>query len=579
MRKGSIAGKPGVGLMMRFAPAVRAASFAMAIMTCSAVAGHAQITDTSGIPGEASAYVPIDSWVYSAFERLAAEGYLQTTFFSLRPWTRNECARLTDEAEDQMTDQPVRSDAQHLLDALEREFAPELAESAPVRPAWQIDSIDQRVTFIAGRPLTDGFHFAETLTNDEGRPFGQGANLYSGISVRGTAGPFAGFVRTEFQRAAAAPAPNAFAQQRIAAADFTSSAAAGPLSAVARGRILEGYISFGVGNNQFTVGRQSLWWGPARSGATLFSNNAEPVDMMRYDRVRPFLLPGFLRIIGPMRAQVLFGRLAGMQFVRPTSTLYGEPGHALHDQPFLHGEKLSFHPTPNLEFSGSRTTIFGGTGAPVTTASFLRSLFSPSIANGKKDPGDRRFAFDAQYRIPGLRNCLTGYFDGFSEDQVFPLLYPTESAWVPGVFLRCIPYAPHLTLRAEGLLSPHRDLEFPGFFYFNVHYLSGYTNERRLIGSWIGREANGEQVWTTWNLSPRSFIEVSGRSMTVSREFLSGGSLRDLRLHADFAIRPAWQLMAEEQTEWWRFPLLTAVPQHNAAFTLQLSYRPLARAQ
>jgi hypothetical protein len=36
----------------------------------------------------ASTYVPLDSWVYSAFERLAAEGYIQTAFLSLRPWTR-----------------------------------------------------------------------------------------------------------------------------------------------------------------------------------------------------------------------------------------------------------------------------------------------------------------------------------------------------------------------------------------------------------------------------------------------------------------------------------------------------------
>jgi hypothetical protein len=338
--------------------------------------------------------------------------------------------------------------------------------------------------------------------------------------------------------------------------------------------VLDANVSFAFANNQFTFGRQSLWWGPARSGATLFSNNAEPIDMLRYDRVRPFVLPGFLRLLGPIRAQVLIGRLAGTQFVQPTSTLFGRPGVALGDQPFLHGEKVSFHPTPNLEFSGSRTVIFGGTGAPVTTSTFLRSVFSASIANGKTDPGDRRFAFDAQYRIPGLRQCLTGYFDGFSEDQVFPLLYPTESAWIPGLFLRCIPHVPQLTFRAEGLLSPHRDLAFPGFFYFNAHYLSGYTNERQLIGSWIGREANGQQVWTTWNLSPRSSIELSGRSMTVNREFLSGGTLRDLRVAANLALGSSWQLGLEQQTEWWRFPLLSAVPQRNAEFTLQLSYRP-----
>ncbi len=328
----------------------------------------------------ASTYVPIESWVYPAFERLAAEGYLPTAFFSLRPWTRMDCARLVDEAEDSaIAVKPTTSDAPALLDSLKEEFAAELARRAGARNAeFRLESLDQRVTAIAGRPLTDGFHFGETLVNDDGRPFAEGANLYSGISFRATAGPFAAYVRTELQRVPSAPVPDASAQQQIAAADFTSTAAAGPVSGFLRGRVLEANVSFTVSNNQFTIGRQSLWWGPARSGATLFSNNAEPIDMLRYDRVRPFVLPGILKLLGPIRAQVLIGRLSGAQFVRPTSTLFGSPGVALSDQPFIHGEKVSFKPTPNFEFSVSRTVIFGGTGSPVNTSTFLRSVFSAS---------------------------------------------------------------------------------------------------------------------------------------------------------------------------------------------------------
>ncbi len=470
----------------------------------------------------ASTYVPQESWVYPAFERLAAEGYLPTAFFSLRPWTRMDCARLVEEAEGRIPEEPLTADAPTLLQSLKEEFASELARrSGDHNKELRLESLDQRETAIAGRPLTDGFHFAETLVDDDGRPFGEGINIYSGASFRATAGPFAAYIKTEIQRVPSAP------------------------TGFFRGRILEANVSVAFSNNQFTLGRQSLWWGPARSGATLFSNNAEPIDMLRYDRVRPFVLPGFLRLLGPIRAQVLVGRLSGAQFVHPVSTFFGSPGVALRDQPFLHGEKFSFKPTPNFEFSVSRTVIFGGAGSPVNTATFLRSVFSAGTANGKNDPGDRRAAFDAQYRIPGLRRCLTGYFDGFADDEPFPLNYPTESVWLSGFFLRCVPRLPRLTFRAEGLLSPHRDLAFPGFFYFNVHYLSGYTNNRQLIGSWIGREADGQQAWATWHFSPRSSLELSGRSMTVNREFLRGGSLRDLRVAADIAVRPEWQVRVD----------------------------------
>ena len=526
----------------------------------------------------ASTYVPLDSWVYSAFERLVAEGYVQTAFLSLRPWTRLDCARLIEEAEDQITGEPVPSDAPALLRSLKLEFAAELERrgGSPNRE-FRLESLDQQVITIVGRPLTDGFHFAETLVDDNGRPFGRGANLYSGTAFRATAGPFAAYVHAEMQRVPGAQAPDANAEQQIAAADFTPTAAAGPVSGVLRGRVLDANASFTFSNNQLTVGRQSLWWGPAQSGATLFSNNSEPINMIRFDRVRPFELPGFLRLLGPIRAQVLLGRLSGTQFVQPLNILYGTSGTALKDQPFIHGEKISFKPTPNFEFSVSRTVIFGGTGSPVNSHTFLRSVFSFGTENGGTDPGDRRQAFDASYRIPGLRQCLTGYFDGFADDQPFPLLYPTESVWLSGLFLRCVPHLPRLTVRVEGLLSPHRDLTFPGFFYFNVHYLSGYTNNRQLIGSWIGREAQGEQTWVAWHFSPHSELELSGRSQNVNREFLQGGSLRDLRATANIALRPEWQLRLDEQTEWWRFPLLSATGQRNAEFTIQLSYNPVGR--
>lgn len=527
----------------------------------------------------ASTYVPIDSWVYSAFEQLATEGYLQSAFFSLRPWTRLDCARLIEEVDDRITDEPATPDAPALLRNLKLEFAAELERRAGVsNREFRLESLDQQITAITGRPLTDGFHFVETLVDDDGRPFAEGENLYSGAAFRAAAGPFSAYLKTELQRVPLAPVPDEAAELQIAAADFTTTAAAGPVSGFVRGRILEANGSFTFLNNQFTVGSQSLWWGPARSGATLFSNNAEPINMIRYDRVRPFELPGFLRVLGPIRAQIMLGRLSGTQFVHPLDIQYGASGVALNDQPFIHGEKFSFKPTPNFEFSVSRTTIFGGAGSPVTLHTFLRTLFSFNTDNGGVDPGDRRQAFDASYRIPGLRQCLTGYFDGFSDDQPFPLVYPTESVWLSGFYLRCVPHLPRLTIRSEGLLSPRRDLAFPGFFYLNVHYLSGYTNNRQLIGSWIGREGKGEQTWITWHFSPHTVLEVSGRGQNVNPEFLQGGSLRDLRITADIALRPDWQLRVEERTEWWHFPLLSATGQHNAVFTVQLTYHPLGRA-
>ena len=75
----------------------------------------------------ASPYVPIESWIYPAIERLAAAGYIQTAFAGLRPWTRMECARLLDEAREQQAElgpeEETDKQSALLMRDLDREFA------------------------------------------------------------------------------------------------------------------------------------------------------------------------------------------------------------------------------------------------------------------------------------------------------------------------------------------------------------------------------------------------------------------------------------------------------------------------
>jgi len=529
----------------------------------------------------ASPYVELDSWVYPAFDRLSAAGMIQTGFTGLRPWTRLECARLLQEMADANSIESMDNESVSLYAALSREFAAELQnQNGVANVGAQVDSSYIRSETITGTPITDGYHAAQTVVNDFGRPYGRGENLYSGVSAHFTAGPIAGFGRVEVQRAGTATTPPATALSSIAAADFTPAAAAGPAGNFTRGRALDAYITFNLRNNQFTFGRQSLWWGPGKGGPLLFSNNAEPITMLRYDRVRPVKLPWIAGLLGPVRMQFFVGRLSGQQFAHtPAHGAVGGPGVALGDQPFIHGQKVSFKPTPNFEFSVSRTTIFGGPAFSVTFSSFWRSLVATGNSDGTDDPGDRRVGFDVQYRVPGLRDWLTVYADTFTDDEPFPLAYPTQSAWSPGFYLAKLPHLPRADFRAEGFLTPPRIGAFPGFYYFNVHYLSGYTNDRQLIGSWIGREGSGAQLWSTWWFSPRSSVQTSYRAMSVNDQFLQGGNLRDLSLAVDLALRPNWSVHISSQFEHWRFPLFLSPATNNVTLTAQLMFTPGSKAR
>ena len=75
----------------------------------------------------ASTYVPIESWVYPAIERLALAGYIQTDFEGLRPWTRMEIARLISEAQERQADldsqDAIDEQMNSLVKALAHEFA------------------------------------------------------------------------------------------------------------------------------------------------------------------------------------------------------------------------------------------------------------------------------------------------------------------------------------------------------------------------------------------------------------------------------------------------------------------------
>ena len=80
---------------------------------------HDEVSDTGKL---GSPYVPLDSWIYPALERLAALGYIDTAVMGLRPWTRLECARLVSEASDRQVD-TGDSQVANFLESLSRDFA------------------------------------------------------------------------------------------------------------------------------------------------------------------------------------------------------------------------------------------------------------------------------------------------------------------------------------------------------------------------------------------------------------------------------------------------------------------------
>jgi len=529
----------------------------------------------------ASPYVPLDSWIYPSLQRLIALGYIQSEVLGMRPWTRMACARMLDDAEASFTESGNEvSEAGRLYAELTSEFRGEIAKlDGAANVGARVESVYTRMTGISGTPVRDGYHFGQTIINDYGRPYWSGFNNITGLTAEAESGPVSVYFRGEYQHSPAIASESRQTLAATAAADFTPPLANGTAQAD-QVELLDSMASVNLNNVQISFGVQSVWLGPGESGSLLMSNNAAPFPMVKVDDVVPHKIPGLSRILGPFRTEFFVGQLSGQHWEfcsAPSCRAYpgypGVVGPDISPQPFIHGEKLSFQPTPNFEFGMGVTAMFGGPGLPVTFENFFRTYYihTPILAN---NPGKRISSADLTYRIPELRDWLTFYLDSLVVDEVSPI-GSTRANVNPGIYMPRLPKISRLELRLEGV-NESRTREFtPGFVYADLdRYRSGYVNNGYLLGNAVGRAGRGGQGWLTYWLSPRTKFQLSYRLQTVSPAFIGGGRLVDYSAKSEFVIKHAVSISGFLQYEQWRFPVLDAVRQSDVTASMQVTLYP-----
>ncbi len=519
-----------------------------------------------------SPYVPLDSWVYPTLERLAALGYIHSEYLGMRPWTRMECARLLEEAGDQLADDAAEESAPagKLYRALQTEFEAETGRlDGAENLGASLDSVYTRATEISGKPLTDGYHFGQTIVNDYGRPYGQGFNNVTGFTSHAVAGPLSISVQGEYQHAPAVASDPPSVLQATAQQDETRPFPNGVLE-VNRFRLLDSLVSLTFKNTQFSFGKQSLWLGPGQSGPLLMSDNAAPFAMFRIASVSPEHIPYLSDILGPAQTEFFLGQLSGHRWEFDDPNLLGP---TINPQPFVHGEKISFKPTANFEFGMGITAMFAGPGLPFTWSNFLRTYYAHT-PNNKTNPGKRTSTADFSYRVPTIRKWLTVYMDSMVVDEVSPI-GSTRATVNPGIYMPQMPWIPKLELRAEGI---HESLthEFgPGFIYIDSRrFRGGYTNDGNLMGSWIGRAGLGGQGWLTYSFSPNTSLQFAYRHQEAAKGFIGGGHLNDYSAAGRARLSSTIALSGSVQYEQWMFPVLNVNRQTDVVASFELAYHP-----
>jgi hypothetical protein len=533
--------------------------------------GQCKVGNGGALPEDV--YVPLDSWVYPALDRLRGLGYADTAYLGLRPWTRRSIQRMLDQTS-QAEGLEKNAQAKEIVASLEREFG--LEDDYAKDLTYGCEGTYTRLQGIGGLTLRDSFHLGQTLVNDYGRPYQPGFNTVDGASGSVQYGRFSLYARGEYQHAPSAAGYSPTLAATLANIDDVPLASnpvqatipAGPIATVNDFRIMEANLSYRIANHQISFGKSDHWFAPTVGGAFMYSNNAENMYAFQIDRTEPLYIPLLSRLTGAFRYDFFVGSLKG---------------HTYPNDPWMHVEKVNFKPTANVEFGFERSVIWGGAGhEPINLRSFLRSFFSttavsPAQKLSPEDPGARFSSFDFSWRLPWLNHWLTLYTDSMIHDDINPIDAPRHAGVRPGLYLSRIPGIPRLDLRFEGVNTDPETSRSNGGNYLYTEFLQkqGYTNKGFIMGDAIGREGQGGQGWLTYHLSPREMVQTSFRHSKVADDFIPGGTTQNSfdvkvvkRYHDNI------ELSAEVQQEWWKAPVYKAGAQTDTVATFQLTLYP-----
>jgi hypothetical protein len=534
-----------------------------------------------------STFVPMDSWIYPALERLGSMGLVASQSVSIRPWTRAECRRQVREVEDILygfgsldvdINSGIKAEAERLLPDLEHGLREPDGDGNAV-----LESVYARAGVIAGPALTDSFHFGQTWQNDFGRPLGRGTSFISGYSGYAVKGRFFAYVREELQTDPGLPAVTQARANLFNSLDNAPFAIPGgpsipaaalilpspSVSAYARQRPLDLYAGMAFAGSALSFGKQEIFWGPTTMGPLSFSSNAEPTYNLRLQATRPHpfpLVPG----LGSYRFDLVFGKLSGHQ--RPA-------------RPYFNGQKLELTFGRYLETSFTRWSILWGAGHPMTLHTLKNNFYSSNSTGSnfaygdRDDPGDRKSAFDFRLHVPGLSKYVTLYADSYADDEVSPLAAPRRVAWHPGIYLARLPYVPHADLRFEMTSTEELSQDEGGNrFFINNQYRDGNTNKGFLLGTATGRDARAFEGRVGYWLSARTRFE-GGYRQTKGGHFLVGGStISDAFASGSYALNREWTLQAFGQYERFLTPAFMTGSQSNGSARIQIQWTPLKKA-
>lgn len=418
----------------------------------------------ASLAGLPSANIPLDSWLYPALDKLAGLGLIDSALQGSRPYTRMEAARQTLEASRNSERRATLPVARELIRRLNMELHQQLVELGALQgiPAttyfkplvdWQLSYInkdgDDSTYAVQGPQIPGGRIDARQYAlnyNNFGIEYEDGHNAQLVFETEARLGTWL-FMNLR---------PLLLYHDTPQTGDDSSTF-----------KLLEGTVALGLGPLEFSVGRQSLWWGQGRHGSLVLTNNVKPLDMLRLTNPNPALLPWIFEALGPFRFDLFVSRLEEDRVV---------------PEPYFGGLRVELKPFPWLSLAGSRTVMFGGEGRPNVGFSDFMTILGGQNLSGNDDTSNSIAAIDARIKIPAVWGLeLYGELGG--EDEAGGFI--ANTAYLGGIYLPQVEPSGRASLRFEYADLSQIDSNSPVWYRHGI-YQSGYTYKNQIMGHHAG---------------------------------------------------------------------------------------------
>lgn len=201
-------------------------------------------------------------------------------------------------------------------------------------------------------------------------------------------------------------------------------------------QLLDTSIEAGYKYAAVQVGKISGWYGPARHGSLLLTNNAAPYPGIRFHNPEPIPLTGWFSFLGNVQYELVLARMEK----KP-----------LFSHSFMLNARLAARPRPWLEIGMTRIFHSGGEGRDYDTSEFIAEYLGRNRA--PTDRSNTLAGLDFTITLPFRYQPVQIYWDRAGEgDNKFlftNLPYPSQWGDLVGVYLPKVFGSSRLDFRAE----------------------------------------------------------------------------------------------------------------------------------